>query len=120
MPVGGDANRSKSNAILVKIDFKFVTMKREIIITQDGSHSIAIDQTNITYHSRYGAIQESKHVYIESGLKQLLNQKSCINIFEMGFGTGLNTLLTFITAEENDQKVYYETIDEYFFGKSNF
>jgi tRNA U34 5-methylaminomethyl-2-thiouridine-forming methyltransferase MnmC len=89
-------------------------MKREIIITADGSHSIAIDQTNITYHSRYGAIQESKHVYMESGLKKLLNQKSCINIFEMGFGTGLNALLTLISVEENNQKIYYETIDEHF------
>ncbi|HEX4373443.1 MAG TPA: tRNA (5-methylaminomethyl-2-thiouridine)(34)-methyltransferase MnmD [Puia sp.] len=114
MPVGGDANRSKWHAILVKIDFKFVMMKREIIITQDGSHSIAIDQTNITYHSRYGAIRESKHVYIESGLKKLLNQKPCINIFEMGFGTGLNALLTLISAEENNQKIYYETIDKSF------
>jgi tRNA U34 5-methylaminomethyl-2-thiouridine-forming methyltransferase MnmC len=89
-------------------------MKREIIITQDGSHTIAIEQTNITYHSRYGAIQESKHVYIQSGLKKLLDQKPCINIFEMGFGTGLNALLTLISAVENDQKIYYETIDEYF------
>ncbi|HSZ86475.1 MAG TPA: tRNA (5-methylaminomethyl-2-thiouridine)(34)-methyltransferase MnmD [Puia sp.] len=89
-------------------------MKREIIITEDGSHSIAIDQTNITYHSRYGAIRESKHVYIESGLKRLLNQKSCVNIFEMGFGTGLNSLLTLISADENKQKIYYETIDEHF------
>jgi tRNA U34 5-methylaminomethyl-2-thiouridine-forming methyltransferase MnmC len=89
-------------------------MKREIIITQDGSHSIVIDQTNITYHSRYGAIQESKHVYIESGLKKLLNQKPCINIFEMGFGTGLNALLALISAEENNQKIHYQTIDEHF------
>jgi tRNA U34 5-methylaminomethyl-2-thiouridine-forming methyltransferase MnmC len=89
-------------------------MKREIIITQDGSHSIAIEQTNVTYHSRYGAIQESRHVYIESGLKKLLDQKPCINIFEMGFGTGLNALLTLISAQENNQKIYYETIDEYF------
>jgi tRNA U34 5-methylaminomethyl-2-thiouridine-forming methyltransferase MnmC len=89
-------------------------MKREIFITQDGSHSIAIEQTNITYHSRYGAIQESRHIYIESGLKKLLDQKPCINIFEMGFGTGSNALLTLISAEENNQKIYYETIDEYF------
>jgi tRNA U34 5-methylaminomethyl-2-thiouridine-forming methyltransferase MnmC len=87
-------------------------MKREMIITKDGSHSIAIDQINVTYHSRYGAIQESKHVYIEAGLKPLLNQKPCINIFEMGFGTGLNALLTLITAEENNQEIHYETIDE--------
>ena len=100
-------------------------MKREIIITKDGSHSINISNTNITYHSKYGAIQESKHVYIEAALKQLLNQKSCINIFEMGFGTGLNTLLTLIEAENNRQKIYYETVEEFslekeFFEKLNY
>jgi len=100
-------------------------VKREIIITKDGSHSINISNTNITYHSKYGAIQESKHVYIEAALKQLLNQKSCINIFEMGFGTGLNTLLTLIEAENNRQKIYYETVEEFslekeFFEKLNY
>jgi tRNA U34 5-methylaminomethyl-2-thiouridine-forming methyltransferase MnmC len=95
-------------------------MKREIIITEDGSHSIAIEQTTITYHSRYGAIRESKHVYIEAGLKKLLNQKSCINIFEMGLGTGLNALLTLIHAEQNNQKIYYQTIDEQFLEKQFF
>ena len=88
-------------------------MERRIIVTEDGSHSIAIEQTNITYHSKYGAIWESKHVYTEAGLKQLLNKKPCINIFEMGFGTGLNALLTLIDAEENAQQIYYETIDEF-------
>ncbi|HLY71070.1 MAG TPA: tRNA (5-methylaminomethyl-2-thiouridine)(34)-methyltransferase MnmD [Puia sp.] len=100
-------------------------MKRELIITQDGSHSIAIDQTNITYHSRYGAIRESTHIYIESGLKKLLHQKPCINIFEMGFGSGLNALLTLISTVEHNQEVYYETIDEsylenQFFEKLNY
>ena len=100
-------------------------MKREIIITKDGSHSINISNTNITYHSKYGAIQESKHIYIEAALKQLLNQKPCINIFEMGFGTGLNALLTLIEGENNKQKIYYETVEAFplekqFFEKLNY
>jgi len=86
-------------------------MKREIFITQDRSHSINIVGTNITYHSKYGAIQESKHIYIEAALKQLLNKKTCINIFEMGFGTGLNALLTL--AEDSRQKIYYETVEAF-------
>ena len=88
-------------------------MKREIFITQDHSHSINIIGTNITYHSKYGAIRESKHIYIEAALKQLLNKKSCINIFEMGFGTGLNALLTLAEAEDSSQKIYYETIEAF-------
>jgi tRNA U34 5-methylaminomethyl-2-thiouridine-forming methyltransferase MnmC len=100
-------------------------MKRQIIITEDGSHSIAIEQTNITFHSRYGAIRESEHVYMDAGLKQLLHKKSSLNIFEMGFGTGLNALLTLIHAEKANQKIYYETVDNFpletgFFEKLNY
>lgn len=100
-------------------------MKREIFITQDHSHSINIIGTNITYHSKYGAIQESKHIYIEAALKQLLHKKSCINIFEMGFGTGLNALLTLIAAADCRQKIYYETVEAFplekkFFEKLNY
>jgi len=88
-------------------------MKREVFITQDGSHSINIIDANITYHSKYGAIRESKHIYIEAALKQLLNKKPCIHIFEMGFGTGLNALLTLIAAEDSSQKIYYETVEAF-------
>jgi tRNA U34 5-methylaminomethyl-2-thiouridine-forming methyltransferase MnmC len=100
-------------------------MKREIFITQDHSHSINIVDTNITYHSKYGAIQESKHIYINAGLKHLLNKKSCINIFEMGFGTGLNALLALAAAEDSSQKIYYETVEAFplekkFFEKLNY
>jgi tRNA U34 5-methylaminomethyl-2-thiouridine-forming methyltransferase MnmC len=97
----------------VKIDFKFVIMKREIILTQDGSHTINFCEWNATYHSKYGAIQESMHVYINAGLKQLLNRRSLIKVFEMGFGTGLNVLLTLREAEINQQRIYYETIEQF-------
>ena len=86
-------------------------MQKRIITTKDGSHSIEISGTNDIYHSRFGAIQESLHVYIEAGLKPLLQAHSQINIFEMGFGTGLNALLTLIEAEKNQQNIYYETVE---------
>ena len=49
-------------------------MDREIVVTKDGSHSISIPGMNITYHSMHGAIQESLHVFIHSGLQYALQQ----------------------------------------------
>ncbi|HVM87540.1 MAG TPA: tRNA (5-methylaminomethyl-2-thiouridine)(34)-methyltransferase MnmD [Puia sp.] len=86
-------------------------MQRKIIITGDGSHSIEMEGTNDIYHSRHGAIRESLHVFINSGLKSILDEYETLHIFEMGFGTGLNALLTFIEAEKNSQKIFYETIE---------
>ena len=75
-------------------------MQRQLIITKDGSHTVSIPEMNVTYHSHHGAIQESQHVFIDAGLKHWLNatQKKDIAIFEMGFGTGLNALLSLIEA----------------------
>ena len=42
-------------------------MQREIIVTADGSHTVQLKDRNITYHSHHGAVQESKHVFIEAG-----------------------------------------------------
>ena len=74
-------------------------MKRELKITADGSHTITIPQLNVSYHSRFGAIQESRHVFVEAGLRHVLlhfsfTENAEINIFEMSFGTGLNALLS--------------------------
>jgi tRNA U34 5-methylaminomethyl-2-thiouridine-forming methyltransferase MnmC len=66
---------------------------------------------HVTYHSVYGAIQESMHVFIESGLKPLLHNYQTIHIFEMGFGTGLNALLSLQHAMQNDQKIYYYAVE---------
>jgi tRNA U34 5-methylaminomethyl-2-thiouridine-forming methyltransferase MnmC len=86
-------------------------MERMIQITADGSHTIAIPTMRVTYHSIYGAIQESIHVFIESGLKPLLYDHETIHIFEMGFGTGLNALLSLQYALQHDQKIYYYTVE---------
>ena len=88
-------------------------MERKIIITGDGSGSISIPGMNVTYHSIHGAIRESKHVFIEAGLKSVrpLAAARRIGIFEMGFGTGLNALLTLTEAEKLNRKVHYETIE---------
>jgi tRNA U34 5-methylaminomethyl-2-thiouridine-forming methyltransferase MnmC len=90
-------------------------MKREIIITADGSHTVAIPDLNVTYHSRRGAIQESVHVFIEAGLRYLLDQSTTpsINLFEMGFGTGLNAFLTAIEAQKQQRKIQYTAVEPY-------
>lgn len=83
-------------------------MKRELQLTADGSHTIAIPDMNVTYHSTHGAIQESMHVFIQAGLQAL--QLPAVRIFEMGFGTGLNALLT---MQHADIPVYYYAVEQY-------
>ena len=86
-------------------------MKRNIQQTADGSHTISVAEMNVTYHSTYGAIQESMHVFINAGLKPLLNTKDTLHVFEMGFGTGLNALLSLQTAIQHQQKIICNAIE---------
>ena len=88
-------------------------MERHLQVTQDGSHTIAIPGMQVTYHSTYGAVQESMHVFVRSGLHPLLGLYPELRIFEMGFGTGLNAVLTLQHAATQQQQVYYETIELY-------
>lgn len=89
-------------------------MERTIIKTRDGSHTIEIPALQAAYHSYHGAIQESMHVYINAGLLPLLNkQYPCIEILEIGFGTGLNALLSLMQAEEANQKIHYTAVELY-------
>lgn len=63
--------------------------------TGDGSTSLYSPKFNQLYHNPNGAVAESRHVFFETnGLVKALKQKSSLNIFEVGFGTGLNLLLT--------------------------
>lgn len=86
-------------------------MKREIILTKDGSSSIFLPEMNETYHSRFGAIQEAKHVFIKNGLS-LINDKS-VSILEIGFGTGLNAFITFLEAQKTNQQINYVGVEAY-------
>lgn len=86
-------------------------MKREIIITDDGSTTIRIPEWDENYHSTHGAIQEAKHVFIKNGLNLFRSQDS-ISILEIGFGTGLNTFITFLETL-NKEKVNYVGVEAY-------
>ena len=90
-------------------------MERSIILTKDGSHTVSIPEMNVTYHSHHGAIRESLHVFIEAGLKYEWDtlKMPAVRIFEMGFGTGLNALLTLIETEKQQLPVHYTAIELY-------
>ncbi len=86
-------------------------MKREIIITDDGSTTIRIPEWDENYHSTHGAIQEAKHVFIKNGL-DLFQKQDAISILEIGFGTGLNAFITFLETI-NKEKVNYVGVEAY-------
>ncbi|WP_298536454.1 tRNA (5-methylaminomethyl-2-thiouridine)(34)-methyltransferase MnmD [uncultured Algibacter sp.] len=93
-------------------------MKREIIITSDGSSTIHIPEWNEQYHSKHGAIQEAYHVFIKNGLEFFYNAKFCdshamVSILEIGFGTGLNTLITLLEAEKFKLTIDYVGVEAY-------
>jgi len=88
-------------------------MHRQIILTQDGSHTIAIPELQVTYHSTFGAVQESKHVFIEAGLIPLLQSHNRICILEVGFGTGLNALLSLGETERTGSEIIYTAIEPF-------
>ena len=88
-------------------------MDRETKMTNDGSKTLHIKELNENYHSGHGALQEAMHVFIDNGLN--LVQKCEINILELGFGTGLNVLVTideFLKTDKN-HIIHYFTVEKY-------
>ncbi|MFZ2340364.1 MAG: tRNA (5-methylaminomethyl-2-thiouridine)(34)-methyltransferase MnmD [Bacteroidales bacterium] len=83
----------------------------EIILTEDGSHTLFVPELSEHYHSIHGAVQESQFIFINSGLKY--TNLSPVRIFEAGFGTGLNAYLTAIESSAANRKIYYTTIEKY-------
>lgn len=109
-------------------------MKREIIITADGSSTIHIPEWNEHYHSKHGAIQEAYHVFIKHGLHHLcppelvsgsikknqynftssaVEKSQSISILEIGFGTGLNAFITYLEAEKLNLNIDYVGVEGY-------
>ncbi len=90
-------------------------MERKIIKTDDGSVTIHLPEWNEQYHSKHGAVQEARHVFLKMGLHHLLESNSYknISILEIGFGTGLNAFLTLLEAEELELKIRYTGVEAY-------
>jgi tRNA U34 5-methylaminomethyl-2-thiouridine-forming methyltransferase MnmC len=87
-------------------------VKQKHVITADGSSSIYLEDLDEHYHSSHGAMQEAKHVFIQNGI-DFIDDKDRIRVFEMGFGTGLNALLTALSAEEKNVQISYTGIEAY-------
>lgn len=88
------------------------------MITEDGSHTIYLPEMDEHYHSVHGAIQESMHIYIQQGLLQ--TNKKDLSILEIGFGTGLNTYLTYCQAQQMKVNISYFSLEKYPLTKSEY
>ena len=90
-------------------------MQRRIILTADGSHTVEVPDMQVTYHSRHGAVQESMHVFLRAGLEEarLRFPGEELAVFEMGFGSGLNALLTAMEAETDQLKIRYTAVEAF-------
>ena len=88
-------------------------MKRELRLTSDGSPTLYVPELDETYHSMHGSVQEARHVFIENGLRFVAAESKQVNILEVGFGTGLNALLTAQYAKENALNVHYVGLEAY-------
>lgn len=86
-------------------------MRREIQLTSDGSHTIYLPEMDEHYHSVNGALREAIHIYIDAGFRSI--EKHHIRILEIGFGTGLNALLTLKEAESSCVTVDYYSVELY-------
>ncbi|HUW93381.1 MAG TPA: tRNA (5-methylaminomethyl-2-thiouridine)(34)-methyltransferase MnmD [Bacteroidales bacterium] len=80
-------------------------------VTGDGSHTLYIASIDEHYHSHFGALTESKHIFINAGIEYYQGDR--VSVLEVGFGTGLNALLTAIYAEEKKRHVTYVTLEKY-------
>lgn len=85
--------------------------KIELRQTADGSNTLYLLELDETYHSNHGAVQEALHVFIQHGLTFVAEDKKSISVFEMGFGTGLNALLTAQWAKKHQRKMEYIGIE---------
>ena len=83
----------------------------QLVTTSDGSHTIYVPELDEHYHSVHGAVQESEYIFIKYGFN--LCMADPLSIFEVGFGTGLNALLTAVRAEESRREVFYSSIEKY-------
>jgi tRNA U34 5-methylaminomethyl-2-thiouridine-forming methyltransferase MnmC len=83
-----------------------------LVQTDDGSSSLMQPEIGETYHSHFGAITESEHVFIRNGFLSVPSDRTEINILEIGFGTGLNALLTLAYSTQN-QTIHYTCIEKF-------
>ena len=87
----------------------------EFVITADGSRTLYHPTVGEHYHSRHGAVQESKHVFLGMGLSHFVakHRPDAVSVLEIGFGTGLNFLLTADECHTNGIALDYTGVEAY-------
>ena len=90
-------------------------MERQLYLCNDGSFTLKLDDFDESYHSTAGAYEESKYIYLLNGLAFFADSspKEEISILEIGFGTGLNAILTYQFGKREKRAIFYETIEKY-------
>jgi tRNA U34 5-methylaminomethyl-2-thiouridine-forming methyltransferase MnmC len=83
----------------------------KIIQTTDGSHTIYVPELDEHYHSVHGAVQESQFIFINNGFEYC--KADPVSILEIGFGTGLNVLLTAMRNLSDTREVNFTSIEKY-------
>jgi hypothetical protein len=108
-------NKKRENRHQPIIHHSTTPLLREIQLTADGSHTISIPELNVSYHSHHGAIQESMHVFVQAGLQPLFERFPAdpVHVLEIGFGTGLNALLSAREAGASQRAVVYTGIEKF-------
>jgi tRNA U34 5-methylaminomethyl-2-thiouridine-forming methyltransferase MnmC len=86
-------------------------MSNKLVTTSDGSHTLFVPELNEHFHSTNGAVQESMIVYIKNGFDFCIAEP--VHILEIGFGTGLNALLTLMRSFSSGRSVFYTSIEKY-------
>jgi len=86
-------------------------METRLIRTDDGSYTLFVPSLNEHYHSTFGAVRESLHIFIGAGLMACDHEAKTLSIFEVGFGTGLNAYLTLLESAKFVPAVHYTAIE---------
>ena len=87
--------------------------ENKTVVSNDGSHTLFSERFGETYHSSFGAIQESKHIFMDAALNVAAGGLNPVNIFEVGFGTGLNALMALKFAMDNHVNTTYVAVEAF-------
>jgi len=96
-----------------------VSVEVRVVETDDGSRILYLPGLDETYHSTHGAVTESRHVYIETGLdfwRAAHPEAKAVSVFEMGLGTGTNAMLSMDWCVANDCKMRYYSVEKFPLG----
>jgi tRNA U34 5-methylaminomethyl-2-thiouridine-forming methyltransferase MnmC len=89
-------------------------MQNTLSLTADGSHTLLSAQFGVTYHSVHGSVQEAQTVFLDAAFAEITARPQTeIRVLEIGFGTGLNALMTFGESLKTNKTLHYTAIEAF-------